>query len=87
MEFMVLKSFVSSAKVAIVELLTVLERRFSYNRNSNGPSIESCGTPDVTAFLLLLHEPLFADVDYWDTMRTNSGCFLRTQIRVVVVEA
>ena len=39
MEFMVLKSFVSSAKVAIV----------GYNRNSNGPSIEPCGTPDVTA--------------------------------------
>ena len=49
MEFMVLKSFVTSAKVAIVELFTVLERWFSYNRKSNGPSIEPCGTPDVTA--------------------------------------
>jgi hypothetical protein len=46
---MVLKIFVSSAKVAIVELFTVLERWFSYNRNNNGPRIEPCGTPDVTA--------------------------------------
>ena len=48
-ELMVLKIFVSSAKVAIFELFTVLERRFSHKRNSNGPSIEPCGTPDVTA--------------------------------------
>jgi hypothetical protein len=47
-ELMVLKIFVSSANVAIVELFTVLGRWFSYNRNNNGPSIEPCGTPDVT---------------------------------------
>jgi hypothetical protein len=30
---------------------------------------------------------LFADDDYRDTMRTSSGCFLETQIRVVDEEA
>ena len=44
-----LKIFVSSAKVAMLEVLTVSERWFSYRRNSNGPRIEPCGTPDVTA--------------------------------------
>ena len=48
LEFMFLKRFVSSAKLTIVELCTELKRCFSYNINNNGPSIDSCGTPDVT---------------------------------------
>lgn len=47
-EVMVLKMFVSSGKVAIFELLIVLEKCYSYNRNNNGRSMEPCGTRDVT---------------------------------------
>jgi hypothetical protein len=47
--FTVLKIFVSSAKVAMLELPTLSERWFSYKRNSKGPRIEPCGTLDVTA--------------------------------------
>ena len=49
MLFIVLKIFVSSAKVAMLEFDTLSERWFSYKRNSKGPRIEPCGTPDVTA--------------------------------------
>ena len=46
-ELMVLKILVSSANVAILELVTALDR-FSYRRNSSGPRMDPCGTPDDT---------------------------------------
>ena len=37
---------VSSANsIGLANLLTLRERSFMYIRNSNGPSIEPCGTP------------------------------------------
>ena len=42
----VLKIFVSSAKVPMFEELTALNS--SWSKNSNGPRIDPWGTPDVT---------------------------------------
>ena len=47
-ESIFLNSFVSSAKEAILECSTASGKSFAYNRNSMGPNIEPCGTPDRT---------------------------------------
>ena len=45
-----LKIFVSSAKRYVSELTHVLGQSFMNNTNSNGPSNDPCGIPDVTFF-------------------------------------
>lgn len=47
MELMVLKILVSSANVAILELVTELERLLSYRTNNNGARMDPCCMPDV----------------------------------------
>ena len=44
------KKLVSSANIIRTSTFEELERSFTYNKNSNGPSIEPCGTPDLISF-------------------------------------
>ena len=44
------KNLVSSANIIGTSTFEELGRSFTYNKNSNGPSIETCGTPHLISF-------------------------------------